>query len=195
MEVTPHTPEADSGLPASRERADAILLFGVIGFATALAVGGYLLGGRHEPTEAEVAQMMARRLQPYVSREECWQPLNAYCEDRPCINYETAAANMERSRMPGGYPAVAGTCGEFRYTYTTDFFFSQKRFFNAAGELVAAHTTTDGRTMNVECPTWTHYGPLITCDPTIVRDYSAPLLPERLPPRKGRKSNWNPLVD
>ena len=194
MEVNPDSPETDNGGGAWREKVDGLLLLCVIGFAAALAVAGYLLepDTADGPADAESARAVARRLQPYASKAECWQPLEAYCEDRQCPVYTVAVARVQRFAVPHGDPRIVGTCGEFRYTYMHDGHHSLTLYFDAAEKLVAAHTTTSALSMNMECRNWTHYGPRIECKQTIVRDYSAPLVPERLPPRRGRRTRWPP---
>jgi hypothetical protein len=105
----------------------------------------------------------------------CFKPLASFCGgSRPCPTYAESAAETQRFGSSGRcFGASVGTCGQLRFTGIGDGFVSQTRYFNGAGTIVAAHTTTDAISQNPSCPAWTHYGRRLTCEDVVTTNYCA----------------------
>ena len=81
---------------------------------------------------------------------------------------------------------VVGSCGDLRFTNRKWGFGAETRYFNLAGELVAA--VTGGGDLigpNQDCPTWTHYGVRVTCENATTVDYCVKRLSD-VPPADDR---------
>ncbi len=83
---------------------------------------------------ASGATIVEAQSKTHVTRHDaakkCWQSLQSFCGTKGCPEYATAVASMERDASEVCFTAVIGTCGEFRYTYRSDHFTSEERYFN-----------------------------------------------------------------
>jgi hypothetical protein len=97
------------------------------------------------------------------------RPLDAYCNGAQCPNYaasaaEAAAEPQEPNGLLGCFRAVVGRCGDLRFTEIGDGFVGRTEYFNAAGELVAAHSLSD-------VGGYTYFGRQLSCFEIVTTDY------------------------
>ena len=114
------------------------------------------------PSRATDADESARKQD--TSREQCYQPLSAYCQATKCPDYARSLAAVRRAGASGRcWFASAGKCGALRFTSTGGGYGSNTEYFDASGKLVAAHGTTDAYSPNPTCPNWKTFGQPIDC--------------------------------
>jgi hypothetical protein len=105
---------------------------------------------------------------------ECYRPLDEFCPPGTCSTY---AKHVEKLRG-GGHcygTATIGRCGPFRTTHEGgNGFWSETRYYDKAGNLVAARTDGDVGFDNRTCPTWKHYGAVVTCKVTRITQLCKP---------------------
>jgi hypothetical protein len=102
---------------------------------------------------------------------ECFRPLEEFCASESCPTY---AVQIARMRDGGSCYGTVGRCGKYQITHRGDGFTSETRYFDKSGRLVAARTGSDCLRDNRTCPDWNHYGAVITCRVTNVKQLCNP---------------------
>ena len=117
-----------------------------------------------------------------TSREQCYQPLSAYCHGTKCPDYDRSLAAVRRSGASGHcWFASAGKCGALRFTSTGSGYGNNTEYFDASGKLVGAHGSTDAYSSNPTCPNWKTFGQRIDCTFTEVIEYCEHEVKPQLP--------------
>ena len=131
---------------------------------------------------------------PFCFRPLEFRPLEELCAPDKCPTY---AAHVETLRAGGtGYDvATVGRCGRFETTHRWIGFAGQEtRYFDKSGRLVAVRVESDVF-LKDECPWWTHYGAVVTCRVTNVKQLCSWICRRRT---RGVRDDWlrstNPIA-
>ncbi len=114
---------------------------------------------------------------PPVAKDCAPFPLELFCGTQPCPTYESSVASLRRfAESLQGAPcdAVIGRCGEYRYTYIFSAGGSTSMYFDSAGVLVAAGTTSHHVGGNDPCVGATLYGSIPPCQREVLENVCSP---------------------
>jgi hypothetical protein len=148
----------------------------VAGMLCALLLWGCTQGRSAKPnvTPVSAAPTSSNAAASDLPQEECFLPLEMYCRNRRCQSYTVSAAETRRYGSSNScLVAAIGTCDGLRFTTTGDGFASRTEYFDRAGKLVAARTTTDVVFPFSACPGWTHFGQPLACSESTTLNYCA----------------------
>jgi hypothetical protein len=107
-----------------------------------------------------------------AAEDGCYLPLSAYCKAEKCPDYSRSVAEIRKlgAEQPCLF-AFTARCGAFRVTHFGNGLVTASQYFDAAGKLVGAHSTTDAYMSGSPCPNWRHFGENIECEERDVKDY------------------------